>query len=76
MKCASGGGRETEVWLSDQVSCMVVYILAWRMRVDLSVAVSTSLPLRPLVVKYNSKRYMYPYVHSSTIHNSQDMETT
>ena len=25
---------------------------------------------------YNSKRYMYPYVHSSTIHNSQDMETT
>ena len=25
---------------------------------------------------YNSKRYMYPYVHSSAIHNSQDMETT
>ena len=25
---------------------------------------------------YNSKRYMHPYVHSSTIHNSQDMETT
>ena len=25
---------------------------------------------------YNSKRYMYPYVHSSTIHNSQDMEAT
>ena len=23
----------------------------------------------------NSKRYMYPYVHSSTIQNSQDMET-
>ena len=22
------------------------------------------------------KRYMYPYVHCSTIHNSQDMETT
>ena len=22
------------------------------------------------------KRYMHPYVHSSTIHNSQDMETT
>ena len=25
---------------------------------------------------YNSKRYMHPYVQSSTIHNSQDMETT
>ena len=24
---------------------------------------------------YNSKRYMCPYVHSSTIHNSQDMQT-
>ena len=24
---------------------------------------------------YNSKRYMYPYVHNSTIHNSQDVET-
>ena len=25
---------------------------------------------------YNSKRYMHSYVHRSTIHNSQDMETT
>ena len=25
---------------------------------------------------YNSKRYMHSYVHCSTIHNSQDMETT
>ena len=25
---------------------------------------------------HNSKRYMQPYAHSSTIHNSQDMETT
>ena len=25
---------------------------------------------------YNSKRYMHPYVYNSTIHNSQDMETT
>ena len=24
----------------------------------------------------NSKRYMYPYIHSSTIYNSQDMEAT
>ena len=26
--------------------------------------------------KYNLKRYMHPYVHSSNIYNSQDMETT
>ena len=26
--------------------------------------------------KYNLKRYMHPCVHSSTVHNSQDMETT
>ena len=26
--------------------------------------------------KHNWKRYMYLYVHSNTIHNSQDMETT
>ena len=25
---------------------------------------------------YNSRRFMYPYVHSSTIHNSQNMVTT
>ena len=25
---------------------------------------------------YNSKRYMNSYAHSSTIHNSQDTETT
>ena len=25
--------------------------------------------------KYNLKRYMHPCVHSSTVHNSQDMET-
>ena len=25
---------------------------------------------------YNSERYMYPNVHSSTIYNSQDMEAT
>ena len=26
--------------------------------------------------KTDSKRYMYSYVHSSAIHNSQDIETT
>ena len=25
---------------------------------------------------YNLKRYMHPYVHSSTMYKSQDMETT
>ena len=25
---------------------------------------------------YNLKRYMHPYIQSSTIHNNKDMETT
>ena len=25
--------------------------------------------------RYNSKGHMHPYIYSSTIHNSQDMET-
>ena len=25
---------------------------------------------------HTSKRYMHPYVHCNTVHNSQDMETT
>ena len=25
---------------------------------------------------FHSKRYMHPYIHCNTIHNSQDMETT
>ena len=47
---------------------------------------SPSTPLPPLslgnhksvlyVWESNLKRYMHPYVHGSTIHNSQDMETT
>ena len=28
------------------------------------------------IQSYNSKKYVHPYVHSSTVHNSQDMETT
>ena len=40
----------------------------------------TELPAIPHLGIYpdktNSKRYMHPYVHSTTIHNSQDMETT
>ena len=42
------------------------------------------LPYDPAIIyhgpisrqNYNSKRYMHPCVHSSTIYNSQDMETT
>ena len=33
-------------------------------------------PRHILRQNYNSKRYMHPYVHSSTIYNRQDMETT
>ena len=26
--------------------------------------------------KYNSEKYMHPYIHSSTIYTSQDMQAT
>ena len=35
------------------------------------------LPYDPAIPQnYNLKRHMHPYVHSSTIHNSQDTKTT
>ena len=34
------------------------------------------LGIYPEKMKTNSKRYMYPSVHSSTIYSSQDMEAT
>ena len=43
---------------------------------------SIELPYDPAIPgyisgqNYNLKRYMHPYVHCTTIHNSQDMETT
>ena len=35
---------------------------------------SNPIPGNILRKNYNSKRYMHPYVHSSTIHNSQNMQ--
>ena len=32
--------------------------------------------LLPYSWLYNSKTYMHQYVHSNTVHNNQDMETT
>ena len=37
---------------------------------------SNPIPERIPRQNCNSKSYMHPYVHSSTIRNSQDMETT
>ena len=34
-----------------------------------------AIPLLDIYTNYNWKRYMHPYVHCSTIHNSQDIET-
>ena len=36
---------------------------------------SNLTPRNILGQNYNSKRYMHPCVHSSTVHNSQNMET-
>ena len=41
------------------------------------VAIWSNIPLLGIYLqKTNLKRYMHPNVHSSTIHNSQDMEAT
>ena len=37
---------------------------------------SNSTPVSAENENINLKRYMHPYVHSSIIHNSQDMEAT
>ena len=46
-----------------------------KLKIELSYALSIP-SLNMYYINYNSKRYMHPYVHSSTIHNSQVMETT
>ena len=46
--------------------------------------INTELPYDPIILLLdiypekilNLKRYMHPYVHSSTIYNSQDMEAS
>lgn len=46
--------------------------------------INTELPYDPIILllgiypekTLNLKRYMHPYVHSSTLYNSQDMEAS
>ena len=53
---------------------------AWRFLRKLKIELSydPAIPLLGIHLEKTiiQKRYMHPYVHSSTIHNSQDMETT
>ena len=37
---------------------------------------SNPIPGQVSVENSNSKRYMHPYIHSSSIHNNRDMEKT
>ena len=52
----------------------------WRFLKKLKIELPYDPAIPPLGIysykNHNSKRYMHPYVHSSTIHNSQDMEKT
>ena len=44
---------------------------------DSLIKLKIEIPYDPRIYlgeNYNSKRYVHPYVHSSTVHNNQDME--
>ena len=57
---------------------LICHVLVWIAHVHavLIANVRNKTTLHISWQNYNSKRYRHPYVHSSTIHNSQDMETT
>ena len=46
----------------------------WKTKHRLAIWSSNPIPGHISGQNYNLKRYMYNYIHSSTIHNSQDME--
>ena len=62
------GNSETEHSPSPKGKCPRVGALLWQ-RCQLYIKWGSSKTL-------NLKRYMHPYVHNSTMYNSQDMETT
>ena len=58
---------------------MLYYIeILWRFIKNLKIELPNdpTIPILGIEKKHNSKRYMYPNVHCSTIYNSQDMEAT
>ena len=50
----------------------------WKTKNSVTVWSSNPIPghISGKYKNYNSKRYMHPNVHSSTIYNGQDMEAT
>ena len=53
--------------------------IVWRFLSKLKIELQYDPPLLHLGIYLDntvSKRCMHPYVHSSTVHNSQDMETS
>ena len=80
-KCWNEYG-EKEILLLCWWECKLVQLLrktVWRFLRKLKIELTYD-PAIPLLRIYrqndNSKRYMHPYVHSSTVHNNQDMEMT
>ena len=77
-KCWNEYG-EKEILLHCWWECKLVQLLwktVWRFLRKLKIELTYD-PAIPLLRIYrqndNSKRYMHPYVHSSTVHNNQDM---
>ena len=60
--------------------CKLVQLLGrtiWRFlrKIKIELSYDPSIPLLGIYLdKTNSKKHMHPYVHSSTVHNSQTME--
>ena len=75
--------REKGTLLHNWWECKLVQPL-WRTVWSFLKKLKTELPYGPVIPllgilsrqNYNSKTYMHPYVHSSTIYNNKDMETT
>ena len=72
--------RKENPFLHCEWECKLVQ--PWWKAVWVPQKIKTKLPYGPAIPllciypdqNHNAKRYMQPYVHSSTIHNRQDME--
>ena len=72
--------REPSYTVSGNVSWYIRYgknsmEIPHKTKNKITILSSNLIPRNILSQNYNSKRYMHPCVHGSTVHNSQNMET-